>query len=168
MRVFPTSHFRNFEEKHIKLFLDKWYPIALLIIRKKQMKEKEDNQITKRFFLHTPVGREPLLLTILAIIGKHQELPRERWKLYDHAAGVLVENWEVNRHLKRSKIKHGFYSGKKIKKNYLCELLLKCSPVLRDLQAILFTGRASKRNMRLIFRSGIKKTMLMQKLLRNP
>jgi hypothetical protein len=42
----------------------------------------------------------PLLLTILAIIGKHQTLPQERWRLYDHAATVLVEHWDVNRHLR--------------------------------------------------------------------
>ena len=41
----------------------------------------------------------PLLLTILAIIGRHQELPRERWKAYDYAATVLVDRWDVNRQL---------------------------------------------------------------------
>jgi hypothetical protein len=35
----------------------------------------------------------------MAIIGKNQELPRERWKLYDHAASVLVQHWDVNKHL---------------------------------------------------------------------
>src|SRR5262249_39730957 len=46
----------------------------------------------------------PLLLTILAIIGKHQELPRERWKVYDHAASVLVQHWDVNKHLVDARI----------------------------------------------------------------
>jgi hypothetical protein len=41
-----------------------------------------------------------MLLTIMAIIGKNQELPRERWKFYDHAAGVLIHHWDVERHLK--------------------------------------------------------------------
>lgn len=41
----------------------------------------------------------PLLLTILAIIGKNQELPRERADLYQHAASVLVEHWDVKKHL---------------------------------------------------------------------
>jgi hypothetical protein len=35
----------------------------------------------------------------MAIIGKHQELPRDRWKLYDHAATVLIEHWDVNKYL---------------------------------------------------------------------
>ena len=50
--------------------------------------------------IHELAGN-PMLLTILAIIGKHQALPRERWKLYDHAASVLVEHWDVNRHLQQ-------------------------------------------------------------------
>ncbi|MET0425721.1 MAG: HEAT repeat domain-containing protein [Actinoplanes sp.] len=41
----------------------------------------------------------PMLLTILAIINRHQVLPRDRWRLYHHAAGVLVEHWDVSRHL---------------------------------------------------------------------
>ncbi|MDG4772709.1 HEAT repeat domain-containing protein [Solwaraspora sp. WMMD792] len=41
----------------------------------------------------------PMLLTILAIINRHQALPRDRWKLYHHAADVLVEHWEVSRDL---------------------------------------------------------------------
>jgi hypothetical protein len=60
----------------------------------------------------------PLLLTILAIIGKHQELPRERWKIYDHAASVLVEHWDVNRHLRDQRIQQDFL-GEEDKKELL-------------------------------------------------
>ena len=68
------------------------------------------------------------LLTILAIIGKHQELPRERWKLYEHAASVLVENWEVNKHLnkhlKRSSADMDFI-GEDDKKELLMKIAFK-------------------------------------------
>ena len=50
----------------------------------------------------------PMLLTILAIIGKGQELPRERWKLYDHAATVLVHHWDVNKHLRDERVEADF------------------------------------------------------------
>lgn len=40
----------------------------------------------------------PLLLTMIAIIAKHQELPRERVKLYEHAVKVLCHHWDVTRH----------------------------------------------------------------------
>jgi hypothetical protein len=37
----------------------------------------------------------PMLLTILAIIGRRQELPRERRLVYEHAVSVLVEHWDA-------------------------------------------------------------------------
>ena len=63
----------------------------------------------------------PMLLTIMAIIGKHQELPRERWKLYDHAASVLIQHWDVNKHLKDKRIDADFI-GEDDKKELLRRL----------------------------------------------
>ncbi|MBF9128330.1 HEAT repeat domain-containing protein [Plantactinospora sp. S1510] len=61
---------------------------------------------------HSPAIRElagnPLLLTIMAIVGKHQPLPRERWRLYDHAATILVEQWDTDRHLREQSQVAGF------------------------------------------------------------
>ena len=37
----------------------------------------------------------PMLLTILAIIGSRQELPRGRREVYEHAVNVLVEHWDT-------------------------------------------------------------------------
>ncbi|MDG4827873.1 HEAT repeat domain-containing protein [Solwaraspora sp. WMMD1047] len=82
-------------------FLTSWYRLAI-------HDRPQDAQIRCARLLdamrHSHAIRElagnPLLLTILAIIGKHQPLPQERWKLYDHAATVLVEQWDVNRHLR--------------------------------------------------------------------
>jgi hypothetical protein len=37
----------------------------------------------------------PLLLTILSIIGRRRELPRERRNVYEHAVSVLVEHWDA-------------------------------------------------------------------------
>lgn len=41
----------------------------------------------------------PLLLTILAIIGRRQELPRDRRAVYEHAVSVLAGHWDVGKHL---------------------------------------------------------------------
>jgi len=107
---------QDFEEEQIETFLDRWYP---LVVDEKEI-ENRKLRITKAL-KNSPSIRQlagnPLLLTILAIIGKHQELPRERWKLYDHAASVLVENWEVNKHLKRSSVYMEFI-GEDDKKNF--------------------------------------------------
>jgi hypothetical protein len=44
----------------------------------------------------------PLLLTILAMIGSRQSLPRARGEVYQQAVTVLVEHWDVNKHLHRA------------------------------------------------------------------
>ncbi|GIE28439.1 hypothetical protein Ait01nite_014840 [Actinoplanes italicus] len=41
----------------------------------------------------------PLLLTILAMIGSRQPLPRARREVYQQAVTVLVEHWDVNKHI---------------------------------------------------------------------
>lgn len=45
----------------------------------------------------TELAGNPMLLSILAIIGKRWTLPRQRWNLYDRAATVLVERWNATR-----------------------------------------------------------------------
>jgi HEAT repeat protein len=51
---------------------------------------------------HSPaiaqLAGNPLLLTIIAIIAKQQELPRDRVLLYEHAAKVLCHHWDVTAH----------------------------------------------------------------------
>ena len=110
---------QEFEEEQIKVFLDKWYSIALHE-NQEEIKEKKERII--KSLEESPSIRQlagnPLLLTILTIIGKHQELPRERWKLYDHAASVLVEHWDVNRHLRDSRVDADFI-GEEDKKELL-------------------------------------------------
>ncbi|HEY3363127.1 MAG TPA: HEAT repeat domain-containing protein [Methanosarcina sp.] len=114
---------QDFEKEQIENFLDKWYPF---VVDENEI-ENRKSRILKAL-KDSPSIRQlagnPLLLTILAIIGKHQELPRERWKLYDHAASVLVENWEVNKHLKRSSVEMDFI-GEDDKKELLMKIAFK-------------------------------------------
>ncbi|WP_422772741.1 HEAT repeat domain-containing protein [Plantactinospora sp. WMMC1484] len=92
---------QDLDERQTGEFLSSWYRLAV-------GDRPEDVQAQRARLLdamrHSHAIRElagnPLLLTILAIIGKHQPLPRERWKLYDHAATVLVAQWDTDRHLR--------------------------------------------------------------------
>jgi hypothetical protein len=98
---FAHHTLQDLDEEQIGEFLTSWYALAL-------HDRPEDGEQRRQRLLQAikesppiaEVAGNPLLLTILAIIGKHQELPRERWKVYDHAATVLVEHWDVNRHLR--------------------------------------------------------------------
>jgi HEAT repeat protein len=98
------DHFtlEDFDEEQIAAFLSRWYELAI-------PGQPTEAQALRRRMLsairNSPAIRDlagnPLLLTILAIIGKDQDLPKERWRLYDHAANVLVEYWDADRHLRQ-------------------------------------------------------------------
>ena len=48
-----------------------------------------------------------MLLTILAVIGRRRELPRERHRVYQHAVEVLVQHWDLNRALRDTRVATG-------------------------------------------------------------
>ena len=120
------SHFtiQDFEKEHITAFLDRWYSIAL--DNEEKVDERKDRimRSLKESASIRQLAGNPLLLTILAIIAKHQEIPQERWKLFDHAAGVLVEHWDINRHMMDSSIDADFI-GEEDKKELLRRIAFK-------------------------------------------
>lgn len=104
-RVFRGASFvqytvQDLDTNKVDIFLRRWYELALhdrpaaIEMRRERLTQAINDSAPIR-----ELAGNPLLLTILAIIGKHQELPRERWKVYDHAASVLVQHWDVNKHL---------------------------------------------------------------------
>jgi HEAT repeat protein len=105
------SHFtlQDLNEKQVAAFVKRWYELAL---SERQDEARERIERILRSFKDSPSIRQlagnPMLLTIMAIIGKHQELPRECWKLYDHAASVLIQHWDINKHLKDQRVEADF------------------------------------------------------------
>ena len=96
------AHFtlQDLNEEQVSAFVNQWYSLALSDRPDEATGRRER---IMRSFKDSPSIRQlagnPMLLTIMAIIGKHQELPKERWKLYDHAASVLIQHWDINKHL---------------------------------------------------------------------
>ena len=96
---------QDLNEDRIDRFLLSWYELALH--DRPSAAESRRRRLGRAIKDSAPIRElagNPLLLTILAIIGKHQELPRERWKVYEHAARVLVQHWDVNKHLDDERI----------------------------------------------------------------
>ncbi|MGI0495168.1 HEAT repeat domain-containing protein [Alkalinema pantanalense CENA528] len=82
------------EEMHE--FIDRWYDLALggdpdkgrLVTRLKEAIEQ--SQAIQN------LADNPLLLTMMAILNRRQELPRDRADLYDQASRVLLYHWDVD------------------------------------------------------------------------
>lgn len=105
------AHFtlQDLDKSQVATFVSRWYDLALSD-RPDDARERRE-RILKSFGESASIRQlagNPMLLTIMAIIGKHQELPRERWRLYDHAASVLIEHWDVNKHLKDQRVQADF------------------------------------------------------------
>jgi HEAT repeat protein len=97
---FTHATIQDLDAAQISDFLTGWYALALH--DRPVVAARSEDRLLAAIADSTSISEmagNPLLLTILAIIGRHQELPRERWRAYDYAATVLVDRWDVNRHL---------------------------------------------------------------------
>lgn len=107
------SHYalQDFRKPQIDTFIDKWYSIALINNpdEASERKERINRSLGESASIRQLAGN-PLLLTIMAIINKHQELPRERWRLYEHASSVLIHHWDWERRIKEWNIKIEYVS----------------------------------------------------------
>jgi GTPase SAR1 family protein len=95
------ANFRHFtiqplDTDEIHEFIDRWYTLALgndpdklrLVTRLK-------DAIANSKAIQN-LADNPLLLTMMAILNRRQELPRDRADLYDQASRVLLYHWDVD------------------------------------------------------------------------
>ncbi|MFM8276604.1 MAG: NACHT domain-containing protein, partial [Cyanobium sp.] len=87
----------DFNQAQIASFIRKWHALALM-----EEQERERTEISKR--LSTAIqssqairllAGNPLLLTMMAILNRKQELPRRRASLYEESAKVLLHAWDI-------------------------------------------------------------------------
>jgi energy-coupling factor transporter ATP-binding protein EcfA2 len=105
------AHFtlQDLDEQQVDEFIRRWYVLALRD-RHAEAQDRHERimQAYQDSFSIRQLSGNPMLLTIMAIIGKNQELPRDRSKLYHHAAGVLIEHWGINKYLKDQRVDAAF------------------------------------------------------------
>lgn len=80
----------------ISEFIDRWYTLALgNDPDKPRLVKRLKNAIANSKAIQN-LADNPLLLTMMAILNRQQELPRDRAELYDQASRVLLHNWDVD------------------------------------------------------------------------
>ncbi|MFZ1027612.1 MAG: HEAT repeat domain-containing protein [Limnoraphis robusta] len=97
---FPHHELQRFDDEKIEQFINNWYDSRFLdqteAERRKDSLRKalDDNDRIKL------LARNPLLLTIIALIHRYQAvLPKERYKLYQRAVETLLTSWDANKEL---------------------------------------------------------------------
>jgi hypothetical protein len=95
------SGFRHFtiqslNTEEIHEFIDRWYDLSMGGDPDKvRLKQRLKDAIANSKAI-TNLADNPLLLTMMAILNRRQELPRDRADLYDQASRVLLYHWDVD------------------------------------------------------------------------
>ncbi|WP_051469960.1 tetratricopeptide repeat protein [Fischerella sp. PCC 9605] len=93
------QHFtlEDLNEKQIRDFLKKWHKLALIdeSDRERSDIQKRLQDAIKESTAIKELAGNPLLLTMMAILNRRQELPRKRADLYEEAAKVLLHQWDI-------------------------------------------------------------------------
>ena len=90
---------QDLEIEQIQDFLERWHELTFTDQADKVRKwERLQRAITDSKSIRELAGN-PLLLTMMAILNRNQELPRDRPELYNQASRVLLHQWDVERAL---------------------------------------------------------------------
>jgi HEAT repeat protein len=97
---FPHYELQPFDDPKIKEFINHWYDSR--VPDKEEARRRKDS-LKKALSEQDRIkllARNPLLLTIIALIHRYQALlPKERYKLYDKAVETLLTSWDANKEL---------------------------------------------------------------------
>ncbi|NJR25066.1 MAG: NACHT domain-containing protein, partial [Richelia sp. CSU_2_1] len=97
---------QDFEPEQIREFIQKWHDLTFTDRLKKAAIFERLQQAVEESRAIQELAGNPLLLTMMSILNRNQELPRFRAKLYEEAAKVLLHKWdfEVKEKLGHEKI----------------------------------------------------------------
>lgn len=77
-------------------FIDRWYELSMGSETDKERIRKRLKDAIANSKAIQNLADNPLLLTMMAILNRRQELPRDRADLYDQASRVLLYHWDVD------------------------------------------------------------------------
>ncbi len=96
------AHFgiQDLDDSQIETFIKGWF--ALTFPQQPQQAAQRVKRVWGSVQKSRPIrllAGNPMLLTIMALLAREEELPRERAKFYEKAVEVLCHHWDANRNL---------------------------------------------------------------------
>ncbi|KYC36388.1 hypothetical protein WA1_42520 [Scytonema hofmannii PCC 7110] len=92
---------QDLDTEQICAFVQQWHKLAFEDrIEGEKKRQRLQNSLSSRAFQE--LAGNPLLLTMMAILNRHQELPRDKSTLYEQASEVLLHRWDYERNLPAS------------------------------------------------------------------
>ena len=87
---------QSLDTSEIHEFIDRWYGLSMgSDPDQERLKQRLKDAIANSKAIQN-LADNPLLLTMMAILNRRQELPRDRADLYDQASRVLLYHWDVD------------------------------------------------------------------------
>lgn len=90
---------QDLNDTQIGNFIDHWHDETVRDDRDRQFKKDRLTQALVDSRSIRELAGNPLLLTMMAILNRNQELPRDRVQLYQQASRVLLHEWDTERAL---------------------------------------------------------------------
>jgi len=90
---------QDFDPKQIDNFLTLWHRFIQLSEHEKQGRHTRLQRAVRASPAIRELAGNPLLLTMLALVNRNQEIPRERVKAYSVISEVLLHHWDFERGL---------------------------------------------------------------------
>ncbi|MDJ0697476.1 HEAT repeat domain-containing protein [Mastigocoleus sp. MO_188.B34] len=105
LRDAEFKHFilQDLELEQIQDFIHRWHELTFNDEADKIRKKERLLYAIKNSSAIQELAGNPLLLTMMAILNRNQELPRDRTELYNQASRVLLHQWDVERTLVEDK-----------------------------------------------------------------
>ncbi|MCZ7422537.1 HEAT repeat domain-containing protein [Verrucosispora sp. WMMA2121] len=99
------DHFtlEDLDDERIARFLGNWYRYVMptpSVEADRQRRQILD--VVRRSRAMHEIAGNPLLLMLMAIVGRDRPLPRNRRRLYAHVTDVLISEWDVTKQLRES------------------------------------------------------------------
>ncbi|MEA5606366.1 NACHT domain-containing protein [Nostoc sp. UHCC 0252] len=99
---FRDANFRHFmlqdlDQEQIERFINQWHKLAFADQHEGNTKRDRLLKCIESSRTFRELAGNPLLLTMMAILNRHEELPRDRATLYEHASEVLLHKWDAER-----------------------------------------------------------------------
>jgi energy-coupling factor transporter ATP-binding protein EcfA2 len=108
------QHFmlQDLECEQIEDFIQRWHDLTFPINAEKDRKSDRLQKAIRDSKSIRELAGNPLLLTMMAILNRHQKLPRDRPELYNQASRVLLHQWDTERLLEDLQLKDFDYRDK--------------------------------------------------------
>ncbi|MDE5085695.1 MAG: HEAT repeat domain-containing protein, partial [Trichodesmium sp. St16_bin2-tuft] len=90
---------QDLESEQVEDFIERWHNLTYQNKGESERKSERLKRAIKDSSAIKQLSENPLLLTMMAILNRHQELPRDRAELYNQASRVLLQQWDMERTL---------------------------------------------------------------------